>query len=270
LSLARGSRQTLRATPEPLYDFISWEGGVSSPANPLVFEVNESMEVTAVFKPKVFAEDFESGDFSSLPWTFAGNRPWIVTDSDAFSVTKSARSGEIGDSQSSSMILNANFRGGTGRFYYRVSSEEGWDWLEFWLDPQLPNAKPLKRWSGQTAWTSFEFNVPAGPHTLQWVYRKDSRNRAGLDAAFVDAIDLPLEVPVDPLISAPQLRMNVLPSGILELVLTGQTNQIYVLQSSPDLTRWQSFATNEARQGQIRLPIQQDSPTKYFRARTGP
>jgi hypothetical protein len=268
LSLASGSTQTLRATPAPLYDFISWEGDVSSPANPLVLQVTRDTVVTAVFKPKVFAEDFESGGFSGLDWTFAGDRPWIVTDADAYSGTKSARSGAIGDAQSSSMILTANFRGGTGRFYHRVSSEEGWDWLEFWVDPQLPNAKPLKRWSGETSWTAFEFNLTPGPHTLQWVYRKDARNRAGLDAAFVDAIDLPIEVPVDPLVSAAQLRMNVLPSGILELVLTGQTNQIYVLQSSTDLLRWQSFSTNEARQGQIRLPIQQDSSTKYFRART--
>ena len=164
-------------------------------------------------------------------------------------------------------MLTEDFRGGAARFYYRVSSEEGWDWLEFWIDPQLPNAKPLGRWSGTTDWASFEFNIPEGTHTLQWVYRKDSRNSAGQDAAFIDALDLPLDVPVDPSVNA-ELTMNVLPSGILELVLQGQTNQIYVLQSSGNLTNWSSFSTNEARQGQIRLPVQQDLETKFFRART--
>jgi hypothetical protein len=62
--------------------------------------------------------------------------------------------------------------------------------------------------------------------------------------------------------------MNVLPSGILELQLQGQTNQVYVFESSGNLTNWRSFSTNEARQGQIRFPVQQDLETKFFRART--
>lgn len=266
-NVAKGSVQTVRATADPLYDFMGWEGGLSSPANPLVFTVDEPLEVVAVFKPHYFADDFESGNFGGQSWTSAGSKPWVVANSEAFSGEYSARSGQIGDSETSSLVLTSSFRGGAARFYYRVSSEEGWDWLEFWIDPQLPNAKPLGRWSGTTDWASFEFNIPEGTHTLQWVYRKDSRNSAGQDAAFIDALDLPLDVPIDPSVNA-ELTMNVLPSGILELVLQGQTNQIYVLQSSGNLTDWRSFSTNEARQGQIRLPVQQDLESKFFRART--
>lgn len=266
-NVAKGSVQTLRATADPLYDFMGWEGTVSSPANPLVFTVDGPTEVIAVFKPHYFADDFESGDFSALNWTFAGGKPWEVTDSEAFSGMYSARSGKIGDSETSSLVLTSSFRGGAAQFYYRVSSEEGWDWLEFWVDPQLPNAKPLKRWSGVTDWASFEFTLPSGTHTLQWVYRKDSRNSMGQDAAFLDAIELPLDIPVNPAVNV-ELTMNVLPSGILELVLQGQTNQVYVLESSGTLTNWRSFSTNEARQGEIRLPVQQDLETKFFRART--
>jgi len=138
------SAQTFLASPSNAFDFIEWQGSVTSFANPLSFTVKSNVTLNAVFQPHLFTDDFESGGFSpAVPWQFAGNLPWTVTSSVAFAGQYSARSGAIGDSQTSSLLLSAPFRDGTGSFMYRVSSEPGWDWFEFYLDGQQ-----LGRWSG--------------------------------------------------------------------------------------------------------------------------
>ena len=60
-----------------------------------------------------------------------------------------AGSGVIGNSQRSSLVLTTNTLAGAGSFDLLVSSEHAFDNLEFYLNGSL-----LKRWSGETSWTS--------------------------------------------------------------------------------------------------------------------
>jgi len=71
-------------------------------------------------------------------------------------------------------------------FDYKVSSETNWDWLEFYLNGRL-----LQRWSGEAGWATYQFSVLAGTNVFQWRYTKDPIGSAGLDAAFIDNLDLP-------------------------------------------------------------------------------
>ena len=77
-------------------------------------------------------------------------------------------------------------------FDLRVSSEEGWDWLEFYIDGALQS-----RWSGELDWTPYGFSVAAGVHTFEWRYSKDVARSAGSDTAFIDNLLLPRVPDVD-------------------------------------------------------------------------
>jgi subtilisin family serine protease len=141
------------------------------------------------FFPKVgmIVEDFETGDFSSFDWEFAGEANWSVVNSGAWEGTYAARSGVIGDSQSSEMKLTLDIVSpDTIAFYRKVSSEATYDFLKFYID----NTE-VAEWSGEVAWSREAFPVSQGEHTLRWVYIKDVWVSAGDDCAWVDFIELP-------------------------------------------------------------------------------
>lgn len=129
--------------------------------------------------------NFESGRLADSLRT-SGNVPWAASNTSAGSGNYSARSGAIGDSQSSELSLSALMeRPGRITFSYRVSSEGNYDFLDFYLD----NQRLLHR-SGAVGWTTVSFPVQAGRHRLRWVYSKDYSLSEGLDSAFVDDMAL--------------------------------------------------------------------------------
>ncbi len=242
-----GSRIELRAVPDPFFQFESWQGGLASTENPFSLVVLGDLIFQAVFRPMEFTDGFEAGDFSALPWLSSGRVPWAVQSSEVQAGSFAARSGEIGNGQRSSLLLTDVFRGGAASFGVRVSSEPTWDKLEFFL-----NGASLNRWSGEIAWTEFRFDVPAGTNTLEWRYSKDFFDtKAGLDAAFIDNLNLPLRVPVDGTTPA-RLALRRLPSGAVELTVTGQTNQVYFIESCSVWGNWTPISTNSAQNGVIR------------------
>ena len=251
------------ATPDPFFNFDHWEGGVSSHENPVSFVVRADAELRPFFSPVAFSDSFESGDFTELPWTTAGNTPWIVQTDLAQAGKFAARSGPIDNGQKTALILADEFRGGAGSFGVRVSSELAWDTLEFFI-----NGRRLNRWSGEVPWTLYQFDVASGANTLEWRYSKDFFNtKAGLDAAFIDNIDLPLLVPADNT-SPAHLGIQRLGSGAFELTISGQPNQIYVIQACSELNGWKSVSTNVARSGVIHWmgSPEPEAPVSFFRA----
>ena len=132
-------------------------------------------------------EDFESSGFAMLPWMMDGAQNWIVTTAEPFEGTCSAKSGDIGDDQFSEMAVTLDVRApGNITFNFRVSSEPGWDHLQFFVDGALINF-----WSGEFPWTEAGFPVAAGTHTFTWRYDKDSYISLGNDCAWVDYIIFP-------------------------------------------------------------------------------
>ena len=143
-----------------------------------------------------------------------------------------------------------------------VSSEPGFDYLDFLVDGVSVSHPD---WSGEVGWNNFSFFLSAGTHSLEWRYRKDQNLSAGLDAAFIDNVDLPIGVPING--SSPaQLSLRLQGDGTFVVDLTGQVNQTYVLQSSADLTGWQSISTNIAVGGEAHIPVSNTGPTRYYRA----
>ncbi len=140
----------------------------------------------------LIVEDFESGNFTHFPWdtlaSHSGNAPWIVyTGTNVYEGNYSARSGVIGNNQSS--ILNMTVQvlsPDTLSFYKKVSSEETYDFLQFFVD----NTK-RDEWSGEVAWSRSAYYLTAGNHTLKWTYIKDYSISSGNDAGYLDYILFP-------------------------------------------------------------------------------
>ncbi|MCC6271769.1 MAG: hypothetical protein IT190_10860 [Microbacteriaceae bacterium] len=244
------------------YEFDQWEGDLISFANPVSVLVRSNFTLTARFRAVAYTDGFEAGNFSGLAWTTGGTHPWIIQNTNVAAGTFAARSGVIGASQTSSLFLTGNYRAGVGSFAWQVSSELGWDILSFHVD-----GIQQAQWSGAVSWTTFGFPLSAGNHTMEWRYAKDANNNFGLDAAFLDNLNLPVLVPVDG--SAPaQLEVRQETDGTVFINLSGQTNQLYLLQASTNLTTWQTIATNVAVGGFIQVvdPASTALPARFYRA----
>jgi subtilisin family serine protease len=256
------STAIMTATPNQGYLFDAWSGPVFSLSNTVQVVVQSNLTEFAGFKAIPLSDGFESGNFSTLAWTTSGNKPWTVQTSVVASGTYAARSGAITNSQSSSLMLTGNFRAGTGSFDYKVSSELGFDFLSFYIDNVLQ-----QQWSGEVGWATYIFPLAAGTHTLKWTYAKDPSGSAGLDAAFLDNVFLPLVLPTNSM-SAAHLDLERQSDGTLFITLVGQTNQVYVLQASSNFMNWQSFSTNAAIDGYVRVidPGTATNPIRFYRA----
>ena len=69
-------------------------------------------------------------------------------------------------------------------FWWKILSEEGCDWLEFYIDDVLQD-----QISGEVGWEQKSYTVSgAGSHTLKWRYVKDSSSLDGSDCGWVDCL----------------------------------------------------------------------------------
>ena len=132
-------------------------------------------------------EDFETGDFTQYDWQMTENHPWTITNRGAYEGSSCAKSPQLNDNQSAAMWLDYDVAcQNEFSFYYKVSSENAYDWLSFYVDDEL-----LDRWSGEKDWTKASFILPEGQHQLKWEYAKDAGASSGEDCAWVDFIVFP-------------------------------------------------------------------------------
>lgn len=235
-----GTNLVFTAVPGAGQDFDRWEGSLTSTDNPLTVTASSDMTLVARFRVHEPTNGFESGTFSDLPWESIGV-PWVVQSTTVASGHYAARSGVIGNGQFSSLMLrNLSLAAGTASFDFKVSSESKWDFLEFYL-----NGRRLDRWSGEVGWLTFRFDVAAGPNSFEWRYVKDPVNTTvGLDAAFIDNLELPAQ---ESSASAPaSVQLNRLADGQIELSVQGEGNGTYVIQVSTDLIHWSNLSSAKA------------------------
>jgi hypothetical protein len=257
----------LTGIPDASHAFSQWTGTLTSSSNPLSVTVVQNTSLTAAFAALPYTDGFESGGFSpQLSWTSAGDAPWLVQTNVVSVGQYAARSGVIQDGQSSTLMLTANVDAGTGTFDYKVSSELDFDLLSFYVNGVL-----VQSWSGEVGWASFTFPLSAGTNTLRWTYTKDASLSQGLDAAFIDNLNLPVAVPLGSPTTA-YLQMQHLANGALAINLSGQTNRQYVLQSSTNLVNWINIATNTVTSGSLQItdPSAGTDRTKFYRAVAAP
>jgi len=138
-----------------------------------------------VYDPVNFTiEDFETGDYSYVPWAFGGTAPWNIDTSVYYDGEFSSRSGTITHSQKSQMSASVDYPdGGKVKFFYKTSSEGGYDHLKFFI-----NGIEKKRWSGNLDWREAEFDITPGSNLFMWSYEKDATTTSNSDCVWVDRI----------------------------------------------------------------------------------
>jgi hypothetical protein len=132
-------------------------------------------------------ETFESQGFTAFPWQMGGAMPWAIHNTAPYTGGYCAGSGAIGHYEQSEIRLTLNVSvAGTVRFARRVSSEDGYDFLRFYVD-----GVERGRWSGEVPWGLSAFDVGAGVHVFSWRYEKDGGISLGQDRAWIDDVELP-------------------------------------------------------------------------------
>jgi len=138
-------------------------------------------------------EGFESGNLTAIPWNIETTRPWTVVNTSPSSGTFCAQSSiDITSNQSSILqIAWLTSSAGTIQFDYKVSSEEGHDFLKFYINDVL-----IEQWSGNlTTWQTVSYPVSAGGvNVFKWEYSKDLYTSSGYDRAWIDNIVFPTSV----------------------------------------------------------------------------
>lgn len=120
---------------------------------------------------------------TNLVWTTGGDTNWFVESTNTHDNVAAAQSGAITDSQQT-WIQTTVTGPGTLSFWWQVSSETNYDFLEFDLD-----GNPQDKISGTgQGWAQKTYSIPSGTHTLQWLYSKDPSGSDGLDAGFLDEV----------------------------------------------------------------------------------
>jgi hypothetical protein len=145
-----------------------------------------------IYRPKIgqFVENFETGDFEKYDWVMGGDEDWKIDFNGAHEGYFHAKSGEIGDGESSQFSISyTTMTNDNISFYRKVSSEPNGDNLEFYIDNKLRG-----KWSGSRSYGQESFFISAGEHTFKWIYKKDNGGVDGMDAAFIDYIELPTKM----------------------------------------------------------------------------
>ena len=112
-----------------------------------------------------------------------GDAQWFGQAAITNDNTDALQSGAIADSQES--CFETSISGANNiRFYWKVSSQNDHDHLNFYVDDALK-----ERISGELDWEEFIYLVTgSGSHVLKWCYQKDGGDSSGNDRAWVDEL----------------------------------------------------------------------------------
>lgn len=145
-----------------------------------------SLTITASVYIGSIVEDFETGDFTKFEWEFENNN-WEISTLEAYEGYYSAVSSNIDDDETSTLKIEIDvLQDGEISFYKKVSSEENWDYLKFFID-----GATIGEWSGEIDWSQEVFDISAGSHVLEWSYIKDGYLSSGSDCAWLDYVVFP-------------------------------------------------------------------------------
>ena len=97
-----------------------------------------------------------------------------------------AQAGPINNNRTSTLSVTFNCLEGYITFYCKISSEQHFDYLKFYID-----GTERSEWSGEQDWIEVSFPVEAGTRKFEWTYSKDSSTSKGEDTAWIDDITFP-------------------------------------------------------------------------------
>jgi len=120
---------------------------------------------------------------TDLSFTSGGDVDWFSQTVTYYHDGDAAQSGGITDDQESWLQTSVN-GAGTVSFYWMVSSEGNYDYLEFYIEGALAD-----QISGSEDWHNMTYEITgSGLHTLEWRYLKDGSMSSGEDCGRVDKV----------------------------------------------------------------------------------
>ncbi len=190
----------------------------------------------------LIVEDWETGNFTKFAWQFTNTaKPWTIDPARKYEKNYSARSGVIGNSESSGIYINYNVSiDDSISFFKYVSCQPFMDKLKFYIDNNMVG---LYSNVTDSMFRRVAFPVLAGPHTFKWVYEKDATVAGGFDAAWTDFIVFP-----------PQYKTTVSAGGDAEICETG-TYQLHGMAESYDSLHWSTSGTGNFSNPAILNPV---------------
>jgi hypothetical protein len=199
-----------------------------------------------------------------INWTSGGNSNttyWSGQTNITHDGKIAAQSGAVYHNQESWM--STTVMGATNvTFWWKVSSEQDFDFLNFYLGTNL-----LAAISGEVNWTNRSFNLPAGTNELRWQYIKDVSVTMGADAGWVDQVvinhtnvALPYQFTSAKRLSGQRFSFNI----------TGEVGCGCSVESSTNLVNWQVFSNFITTNATHTLIDDRATNyvTRYFRARS--
>lgn len=134
-------------------------------------------------------EEFDAAinaEGSSLTFINGNAYPWQIVTQSGRTFVQSTNNGASNSSSSVTAVFNGLVAGQVLSFDWTVSSENNYDWLNFYS-----NGTRIRRISGSTSWSTYSYTIPSdGDYTFEWTYSKDTSVNNGNDCGSIDNVSL--------------------------------------------------------------------------------
>lgn len=187
-----------------------------------------------------------------------GDASWLPQTATTHDLVDAAKAGPISDGQFT-WVQTHVVGPATATFWWKVSSEDGYDFLFCDLD-----TVPLLKISGQLDWQQETVTLGDGDHILRWTYRKDRNTSAGNDTGWLDQLQI-APTPAQPKISNVTLDTT-------GLTLTGTVQPLpssgnVILETSSNLTSWIPVSTNQITGASLNFQRPTTNTSEYLRVK---
>ncbi len=187
--VSSGNATVLNVTFAPPAEIVSPNGGeelaVGMPAT-VTWSGNPTnqyqVQYTDSYDDDVVTDSFER-TIIGTPYIITGDRPWVITNSDYHTGSKSASPNAMNNNHIAwlrRMVNDNNIS-----FWYKVSSQSGSDYFNFYVGGNLE-----LHVSGEVDWTYYSTSLPAGNQEIKWEYIKDSSGSSGSDTVWIDDVQI--------------------------------------------------------------------------------
>lgn len=193
-------------------------------------------ETSYELKVGILGDDFETADFTSNDWKIEGKGKWVIDSVNAFEGEYCIKSDMVDNNQQAKLKLQLEvLANGPLTFYYKTSSEAGYDVLEFYV-----NSLVVQKWSGEIGWTQFTYEMKKGVYAIEWRYRKDTSGSEGDDRAYLDNICFPPVSVVTMLNAVKNLNYNIENGNIALTWKSVENAEEYIVRRDGEVIATQS------------------------------
>lgn len=178
-----GGLLTLEVSDAGNTAFVGWGGDCRGTETACEIEVTEDIKVYAYFERDFSVQETYNSalDNNELSFTSPVN-PWEVVQTPSYEGGSALASGEIGDTEQSSLATQVMGPGQIG-FAYKISTEAEKEGLQF-----LVNGEVMIAEAGEKDWQYVSMTIPEGTHEFRWLYQKDGSNSEGDDRIYIDKV----------------------------------------------------------------------------------